>query len=312
MKQLALLLSIFCLGLAFTQPVSAQVRVTPTPQLEVEIVPAPTATVSTAPAEIATPSAILEQRIQEKQATDITESVGGKKDALVAFLDENPIEQLAWHNFFQTAIRQAVQKGLPPNIVVLFILFPIIASIIAASRHLVGLQGFGIYIPAVLSVAFVSTGVVTGIVIFISVLLAATAFRNLIKILKLQYLPRTALLLWGVSLSILSLLILSTIWGVISFLTINIFPFLIIILLTENFMESQLTTSSSQLFQLTIETLAIAVACSLMIGFEPIQKFVLVWPELTIAAVALFNFLMGRYSGLRLLEYIRFRSILDK
>jgi hypothetical protein len=310
MKKTILASLVSCLSFIWlVQPVEAQRLGSPSP-----LVGNPVATDSASVSgeiESATSAATVEQRIQEKQASDITESVGAKKDRLVAFLDENPIGELSWHNFVQTAIRQAVSQGLPPNIVVLFIVFPIIASIIAASRHIIGLQGFGIYIPAVLSVAFVSTGIVTGILLFMSVLLAATVFRNVIKLLKLQYLPRTALLLWGVSLSVLALLIVSTIFGFISFLTINIFPFLIIILLTENFIESQLTTSFSQAFQLTIETLIIAVGCSLLISFEQLQRFVLVWPEVTIVAVALFNILMGRYSGLRLLEYIRFRSILD-
>lgn len=310
MKKTLLAILVLCLTfLGLARPVQAQRLASPSPVIETSIATESASTSAITPT--ASTAATVEQRIQEKQASDITESVGAKKDRLVAFLDENPIGEVSWHNFVQTAIRQAVDQGLPPNIVVLFILFPIIATIIAASRHLIGLQGFGIYIPAVLSVAFVSTGIVTGILLFMSVLLAATLFRNAIKFLKLQYLPRTALLLWGVSLSVLALLIVSTIFGFISFLTINIFPFLIIILLTENFIESQLTTSFSQAFQLTIETLIIAVGCSLLISFEPLQRFVLLWPEATILAVALFNILMGRYSGLRLLEYIRFRSILD-
>ena len=111
---------------------------------------------------------------------------------------------------------------------------------------------------------------------------------------------------------ILGFLILASYTGFNGFLTLNIFPLLIIILLIENFMETQLSSTRNQAFQLTIETLLIATVCSLVIGWEPLQKAVLLNPELTVIGVALFNIITGKYSGLRLLEYIRFRSILKQ
>jgi hypothetical protein len=254
----------------------------------------------------------VEQIIQEKKDKDITETSGVQKSKLVSFLDEHPVAPLSWHNALQHGIRGAIDRGLPANIVVLIILFPIITAVISASRHLIGLQGFGIYIPAVLSVAFASTGISTGVVVFTAVLLATMLLRTPLQKLKLQYLPRTALLLWGVSIFILGLLILASYTGFNTFLTLNIFPLLIIILLIENFMETQLSSTRNQAFQLTIETLLIAIICSLLIGWEPLQQAVLLNPELTIIAVALFNIVTGKYSGLRLLEYIRFRTIMEQ
>lgn len=283
-----------------------QVPPTTTPLILEE---SPDATAASEAAAEASAAAAIQERVQVKD--DITETVSPKKDRLTALLDENPPGDLNWTNFMQHAIRRATNNGLPANIVVLIILFPIIASIIAASRHLIGLQGFGVYIPAVLSVAFVSTGITTGIVMFATVLLAATFFRTVFKQMHLQYLPRTALLLWGVSLTTLALLLLTAIFGFSGFLSLNIFPLLIIMLLTENFMETQLMTGRAQTIQLTLETLFIAIVCSLIISNDVMQRTVLLRPELTFALVAAFNLLIGKYTGLRLLEYIRFRSLLE-
>lgn len=266
---------------------------------------------ATLSAETATPAATAVTPPQEQQARDITQTTGGPKDKLIAYLDARPLQQLSFTNFLQHAIRNAISEGLSANIIVLILLFPVIASIIAASRHLIGLQGFGIYIPAVLSVAFVSTGITTGVIMFTTVLLSATLVRLVVKRLKLQYLPRTAMLLWGVSISILLVLLAATYFGYLGLLTTNIFPILIIILLTENFMETQLTSSQKQALQLTFETLIVAVLCSLLLTYLPVQQFVLGNPELSLLAVAVFNIVIGRYAGLRLLEYLRFRSILE-
>jgi hypothetical protein len=130
--------------------------------------------------------------------------------------------------------------------------------------------------------------------------------------MDLQYLPRTAMLLWGVSLTTLGFLIASAYFDIDLFLSISIFPLLIMMLLTENFMETQLVASQSQTIQLTLETLFIAILCSLVIDSEIVQKWVIINPEITILFVAGFNILIGRYTGLRLLEYIRFKPLLDK
>jgi len=259
---------------------------------------------------VATPSAIIEQVLQ-KNDKDITETTSTQKDKLIEILDKNPVQPLSWYNFLQHGIRRAISNGVPANIIVLILLFPLITSVISFSRHVIGLKGFGVYTPAVLAVAFVSTGIVNGILLFVIVLLAALLMRKLLSRLNLQYLPRTAMLLWGVSLITLAVLIGASFSQFSSLFIINIFPLLIIMLLTENFMESQLASSQSEALQLTIETLVTAVVCSLIIGSDLIQKYVILQPELTLLIVAMVNIIVGRYAGLRLLEWVRFRSVID-
>ena len=260
----------------------------------------------------ASPAAQVEQRIIERRAEDITDTTGESRGRLSSFLLENPVGPLSWHNFLQHMIRDSVEMGLSANIIVLLLLFPLVASIIAASRHIVGLRGFGIYIPAVLSVAFVSTEIVTGIIIFVAVLFGDTITRAIVKKFNLPYLPRTATILWGVSIFILLLLILSSKLAIFQLLTISIFPILIIIILTENFMNSQLFNSQKEALKIALETLLIAIVCSLIISQEQIQRFVLLRPELTLLGTAFINYVIGKYTGLRLLEFLRFSSILGQ
>ncbi len=267
---------------------------------------------ATGEAETASPSADVEQKIQEQTDNDITERTGPQRSRLTTYLTENPPAELSWHNFLQHAIYSAVTNGLSANIVVLLILFPVITSVIAAFRHLIGLRGFGVYAPAVLSVALASTGITTGLIVFFIVLMTALIFRSLTRKLRLQYLPRTAMLLWGVSLVVLLLMIFSAMYEMTFFMAISIFPLLIIMLLTENFIETQLMSSQSQAVRLTIETVLIAIVGSLIIGSETLQRTVILNPEATILGVAVINILVGKYAGLRFLEYFRFESILER
>lgn len=261
---------------------------------------------------LASPSAEVVERIREKTEEDITQPTETQKSKLASYLDENPPGPLSWHNALQYAIRNSVEKGLPANIVVLILLFPVITMVIAASRHVIGLEGFGIYIPAVLSVAFVSTGLTTGVVTFAAVLLAGVLSRKVVRRLRMPYLPRTAMLLWSVSFIMLLLLISAALLNLVSLLSINIFPLLIIMLLTENFMETQLFTSQKKAIRLTFETLLIASLLGFFIGLESVQRFVIVHPEITLLSVFALNLAIGRFKGLRFLEYFRFRSLLER
>jgi hypothetical protein len=256
----------------------------------------------------ATPAAVVERVVEKKE--DITEPTPEVKGKLERYLAEHPLDPLTVTNFLQHAIRGAIRRGVPANTIVLVLLFPLIAGIIAASRHLVGIRGFGIFLPAVLSVVFVATGIVEGFLLFLVIITVATAARMIIRKLKLEYLPRMALILWFVALGVLSLLFLSPLLNLTSIITLSIFPILILILLAENFISIHIGMSGKQAVKMTLETALIALACSFVLNLDFLQKFVLLYPEATVIGVAVFDLFLGKYVGLRILEYKKFKEII--
>lgn len=262
---------------------------------------------------VATPAAEIQEKIETKQEKDITQTAGPAKGRLGRLLDERPAEPLNPINFMQHLIRNASNQGVPVNILILILLFPVIASFIAASRHIIGLEGFGIYTPAVLAVTFLSTGLLSGILLFVAILAAATIGREILKPFKLQYLPRTALMLWAVSLSVFFILVLSPYLMPlgIDLITLSIFPILVLILLSENFIEALLSGTQKRALELTFETIFLAMVSALFVRTEIVQEFVLFHPELTITVVLISNIIVGKYTGLRISELFRFKPLLD-
>jgi hypothetical protein len=263
---------------------------------------------SSAAALNATPSAALIGRVVDDKP-NITEEQGVVKSQLQQYLLDNPADPLTITNALQHAIRQAVSRGVPANTIVLVLLFPMVAALIAASRHLIGLRGFGIFTPAVLSVAFVATNVVTGILLFGIILFMATLGRKALKRLKLQYLPRMALIMWFVCMGVLAALLIAPLLSLGSLATLSIFPILILVLLAENFIEVQIGKSQSEAMELALETIVLALISSLVLSLNSLQKFALLHPELLVSIIALFDIFMGKYSGLRLTEYIKFKRL---
>jgi diacylglycerol kinase len=83
-------------------------------------------------------------------------------------------------------------------------------------------------------------------------------------------------------------------------------------LLAENFIEVQMGKSKREAFRVTIQTLVMAVAAALVMGLDGVQKWVLLNPELFLVIVAGFNIYIGKYVGLRALEYVKFKDLTRK
>lgn len=266
---------------------------------------------ATASPEAATPAAQLETPTPPEK--DLTQTTPQSKSRLARLLDENPVGPLSVTNFLQHILRNAAASNVPLNILVLLLLFPVVASFIAASRHIIGLEGFGLYTPAVLAVTFLSTGLVAGILLFIAIISAAYIGREIFGYLKLQYLPRTALMLWAVSLIVFGLLVAAPYLQPLglNLFTLTIFPILVLILLSENFIEALMSGTQKRALELTFETILLAALSAIFIRTGFVQEFVLLHPEITIATVFIINLLVGKYTGLRVSEYLRFKPIID-
>ncbi len=310
------ILLVTCSLLLVTVPAWAATKASPSPNssrlqiLEKElttVAPATTSATTSAQKE-ATASAIV-KKVIEKQP-DLTQAAPAVQGKLERYLSQQSLTPLSWHNFLKYILRLAVARGVPANTIVLIILFPLVAAWVAFARHVIGLAGFGIFTPAVLAVVFLATGVVSGILLFLGIILAATLARVILKPIRLQYLPRMAFLLWVVSLAVFGLMLLASYVSLPSITMISIFPVLISISLAETFMEVQIKNGMRQASYKTAITVLVAIFGYWFLQLEPLQRFVLLQPEIAVLSVGLFDILVGKYSGLRLTEYKKFRQIM--
>ncbi|KKT67063.1 MAG: hypothetical protein UW61_C0016G0010, partial [Candidatus Curtissbacteria bacterium GW2011_GWC1_44_33] len=233
---------------------------------------------------------------------DITQKTEETLGPLEKLLEEQKLGPVWPLNPIKYAIRSAVDAGVPANTIVLLLLLPVVASVIAAARHIIGIRGFGIFLPAALAVTFVAIGPVVGIGLFLVIVTISMLVRFSLRRLKikLQYLPRMALLLWWVAVSVLGILFLAPVINNSSLSNISIFPVLVLILLAEDFSRVQLGKSAKIAVNLTTETLILALVSFIFLTLKPVHEFALLNPEILLGSLFIFNFLLGKYAGLRL------------
>lgn len=203
-------------------------------------------------------------------------------------------------------------EGIPPETVILILMLPIIATFIAFLRQVVGIKAFGIYTPLIITFAFLATnGLKYGIAIFLAVILAGMLMRFVLKPFRLLYLPRVAIMLTVVAFAILLMLTFGGSFRRTGLAAVSIFPILIIITLVEKFVAVQIEKGNKTAVVLALETLLISIVGFYLASWEVLIRLLVAEPWIVLATLPV-NFFLGKWTGLRLSEYLRFKDILKK
>lgn len=207
-------------------------------------------------------------------------------------------------------ITLAVANGIPLDTLVLVLILPIIVTMIAFFRQVIGIKAFGIYTPAIITFAFLATNQIKyGITIFVTVIVVGTITRYLLKKARLLYLPRVAIMITIVGFSILFLLFIGGIWNRTGLASVSIFPILIMITLVEKFIAVQIEKGNRAAVVLSLETLLISVVGYYIASWHFLVSAILQYPWVSLLTIPV-NVFLGKWTGLRLSEYFRFRQII--
>ena len=206
-------------------------------------------------------------------------------------------------------INLIASQGVSIETIYLILALPFIATLIAAFRQLIGIKSFGIYTPLVLTFAFWAIGIKYGLAIFIVIFITGTAVRYVLRNFRLLYMPRMAIVLTVISLAILTLLAVGGYLQKTGLASTSILPILILITLIEKFISTQVEKGFRTAAILSVETLAIAIAGYYFIIWDQFRNLVLEHPEY-ILLLFVINIFLGRWTGIRLSEYLRFREVI--
>lgn len=207
-----------------------------------------------------------------------------------------------------------IDSGVPVSTVALLLMFPIIATLVAFFRQVIGIKAFGIYTPSIITFAFLAfepKGWQYGTVIFVSTILVGMLARLSLRRLRILYLPRVAITLTIVAFAMLAILAVGGTFHRTGFASVNIFTLLIMITLVEKFVATQIEKGDKIALILAAETLLISLIGYFVASSEWLIRVILDYPWIILLTVPV-NLLLGRWTGLRITEYVRFRKILTK
>lgn len=222
-----------------------------------------------------------------------------------------PARQLAVAKSSESAFSRLGVHRLPieeQSMFKLLLLLPLGAAVVVFMRVIIGLQTAGTFMPILISLAFLQTSLVPGLISFISVVAIGLVLRSYLSHLNLLLVARIATLIVLVVFVISALSIIGYQLGYSTGMTITFFPMIIIawtiermsILWEEEGPHEVLIQGGGSLF--------VAVIAYSLMQWPLLMHLTFNFPELNLVLLAVIMS-MGQYTGYKLSELRRFRAM---
>ncbi len=210
-------------------------------------------------------------------------------------------------NILTTLVTYLLSHGVSSQTVILLLMLPIIATIFTFLKQVVGITTFGLYTPSIIALSFLSLGFIHGVLFLLFILFTGYIARRSMQRWRLLYVPKVAIILTVVSLSLLLLVAIGTRFG-LKFSRDSVFMLLILSTLAENFLNLKTEEGIRSALFAVAETLLGSLICVLIVQWQALQSVILAYPESLLITIVI-NAFLGRWTGLRIVEYFRFREI---
>lgn len=236
-------------------------------------------------------------------------------------IDEKTGKVRPW-NFMSHFVNILINEGIPDNTIALLLLLPVIATVVVFMKQVIGITTFGIYTPSIITLSFLIVGLPTGLLILATAISIGAIMLPLLGKVRMLFIPKMSIVITTVSLALFLMLILSNQWDLFNaeFLSLAIFPMLILSTLVEKFISVKTEKGFSTALILMVETVFVAIIAYFIAGgevnlvfakikFEFFRNTMITYPEI-IFLLLIINAFLGKWTGLRVLERLRFREVL--
>ena len=188
------------------------------------------------------------------------------------------------------------------------LLVPIGAFMMLLLRNLIGVKTYGTFMPVLVALAFRETALVAGVTLFVLVVSSGLLVRFYLERLRLLLVPRLTAILILVVLLMVMISVIANRLGIEVGLSVALFPMVIMAMTIERMSVAWDERGAGTAIKEGVGTVVVAALAYLVMTWDRLEHLIYVYPEflLYLFAAAL---LLGRYSGYRLTELVRFRAL---
>lgn len=229
-----------------------------------------------------------------------------ERDIDMLLIDAETTALRPW-NFLSSLVNYMLTHGVSSQVIILLLSLPLIATIIAFLKQVIGMTAFGLFTPSIIALSFLSLGWEVGVFFLIFILITGYATRAFMRNWNVLYIPKVAIIITVVSITLMILLGISSAID-ITYNRETVFILLIMSTLAEGFLNLKKEEGWASAVISVGETIVGAMLCVFIVQWPTLQSILLAYPEL-ILSTFLVNIFLGRWTGLRLVEYFRFREV---
>jgi hypothetical protein len=188
------------------------------------------------------------------------------------------------------------------------LMVPVGVFLLVILRNVIGIRTFGTFMPVLIALAFRETQLLWGVILFTTLIALGLAIRLYLAHLKLLVVPRLAAILIVVIWLMAIFSILTHKLGLERGLSVALFPMVIMTMTIERMSIGWEELGAYQTLKQGTWSIVAAVAAYLVMAIKTLEHLIFVFPELLLILLA-GTIGLGRYSGFRLLELPRFKSL---
>ncbi len=219
----------------------------------------------------------------------------------------NDYPELAAINVWQLAD----EAGIPVKMFQMILLLPVGAFLVAIFKNIIGLKTYGVFLPVLIAMSWLEMGLLAGIALLTTLIAIVGMVNYPLERWGIQFNSKiSAMLMAVVIVAIVSVKVLHM-TGWLSAAAPLFFPIIILTITSERVarkIEEEGFQASAALYG---TTLLVATLIYFVLASPSIKNLVLTFPEL-ILSIAGFNLFLGKWIGLRLLEYKRFQPLMQQ
>lgn len=199
--------------------------------------------------------------------------------------------------------------GLSLSVLKVLLLVPIGGFITVIFRNIIGLEPFGTFLPTLIASAAQETGLLWGILAFFLVIGICALGRALFEGFKITRTPKLAIIMIFVVASMLGLTYLGLTFNMRHLVYVSLFPVVVLTMTVERFSRTVVEEGMPAAFLRSLVTGLAILCCYAVISLKSLALILMTFPEALLLLVAL-NLWVGRWAGVRVTEYWRFRHLL--
>ena len=199
--------------------------------------------------------------------------------------------------------------GISQNLLKIILMIPLGALVTVVLRNVVGLETFGTFLPALIAAASRDTGLWWGLAGFMLIIGLTALLRYPLNWLRLLHSPKMAILLTLVVIVMLGITTIAVETGLFGLAHVSLFPIAILAITAERFAIVSEEQGMEKALRITGMTLIAIAAAYAVMNTLFLQSLILAFPELLLLVIA-FNLWLGRWIGMRMMEFLRFRNLI--
>lgn len=206
-------------------------------------------------------------------------------------------------------------SGLSPEIIYILLVLPFVTLFVSFARYLLGIKTLSIFNPIIISFALfaISPNFWTGLKVGLPILLASWMLNEILRAsvnkMRLHYISRISF-----KISLISLLMIFVIYFLGLFdpsipAAVNPLGIIVFLSIVETITLFYTKKGEVQTNTMTIETIIVAFSSYFLISLPWLKALILDYPYVVLLPI-MSNFIVGRWTGLRISELFRFKEVI--